>query len=339
MRLLHGHGRPRGVPRGGVRPRGADPVRPRAHGPREALRARRPPARAALGAPLRREARHHASRPAAGRRGPTAARASCFGTRSRRRTSSSSTGATWLRKREILRVEECARALAPPKLRVVRASHGVLPDEVWDLERPRPRQRRRRSSRRSPLTPPSKEFLGRACGPGRCAAAGARFRRRPPLRGSRSSPLRHPHEGRVARAKGLFHTTAGWRVHEIAGGRLSTAPTSWRRDSRVDVILKDPDTKKGEFGDFLEWEEGLGDALVPADAPLLTLEDGTGGMRAYDPRGFSALSPSLSKKISLLPLLPPLSPLRPPRILRPRSASAICFPTRALPARPSGCGS
>ena len=48
--------------------------------------------------------------------------------------------------------------------------------------------------------------------------------------------------GRVARAKGLFHTTAGWRVHEIAGGRLTTEPTSWRRDSRVDVILKDPKT-------------------------------------------------------------------------------------------------
>jgi hypothetical protein len=56
--------------------------------------------------------------------------------------------------------------------------------------------------------------------------------------------------GRVARAKGIFHTTAGWRVHEIAGGRLSTETTSWRRDSRVDVILKNP----GE-GDFLEWEE------------------------------------------------------------------------------------
>ncbi len=68
------------------------------------------------------------------------------------------------------------------------------------------------------------------------------------------------------------------------------AETSWRRDSRVDVILKDP-----EEGDFLEWEEALGDALVPADAPLLTLEDGTGAVRAYDPRGFSALSKTLPK--------------------------------------------
>jgi hypothetical protein len=102
-------------------------------------------------------------------------------------------------------------------------------------------------------------------------------------------------KGRVARAKGLFHTTAGWRVHEIAGGRLTTAPTSWRRDSRVDVILKDPKTGEGE-GDFFEWERALADALVPEDAPLLTLEDGAGTTRAYDPRGFAALSFFLSKK-------------------------------------------
>jgi hypothetical protein len=103
-------------------------------------------------------------------------------------------------------------------------------------------------------------------------------------------------KGRVARAKGLFHTTAGWRLHEIAGGRLSTRPTSWRRDSRVDVILKDPEEK-----DFFEWERVLADSLVPADAPLLMLEDGAGAIRAYDPRGFEALAQHLSKKSPPLP--------------------------------------
>jgi hypothetical protein len=67
----------------------------------------------------------------------------------------------------------------------------------------------------------------------------------------------------------------------------------------VDVILKDP--KTGEFGDFFEWERALADALVPEDAPLLTLEDGKGAARAYDPRGFEALSKYLSKKISSSP--------------------------------------
>ena len=200
---------------------------------------------------------------------------------------------------EILRSEEWARSLEPPKLRVVRTAHAVIPDEIWDLERP--------------AVPVGTTLLG--------AAAFSHHPRRDSSEGHVGKGIGHPPErvfdadrlssalealrsgaltrGRVARAKGLFHTTAGWLVHEIAGGRLSTAPTSWRRDSRVDVILKDP--KTGEFGDFFEWERALADALVPADAPLLTLEDGKGAARAFDPRGFAAL-----------PLSPPL-PLPPSR--------------------------
>ena len=41
-------------------------------------------------------------------------------------------------KAEIRAAEEFARALVPAKLLVVRASHGALPDVVWDLERPAP---------------------------------------------------------------------------------------------------------------------------------------------------------------------------------------------------------
>ena len=191
---------------------------------------------------------------------------------------------------EILRVEEFARALLPTKLLVVRASHGALPDEVWDLERP----------------PISKVPTLLTTGGANGHLHGS------PLEGHVGRGVAQPPErvydadrllallerlkagaltrGCVARAKGLFHTTSGWRLHEIAGGRLTMAETSWRRDSRVDVILKDP-----EEGDFLEWEEALSDALVPADAPLLTLEDGTGAVRAYDPRGFEALSKTLPK--------------------------------------------
>ena len=192
---------------------------------------------------------------------------------------------------EILAAEEFADSLVPAKLLVVKASHGALPDAVWDLERPAP--------------PPGTTLLG----------ARQAHSHEDSVEGHVGHGIAHPPErvydadrllallerlkagaltrGRVARAKGLFHTTSGWRLHEIAGGRLTMAETSWRRDSRVDVILKDP-----EEGDFLEWEEALGDALVPADAPLLTLEDGTGAVRAYDPRGFEALSLFLSKNLS-----------------------------------------
>ena len=203
---------------------------------------------------------------------------------------------------EILRVEEFARALVPAKLLVVRASHGVLPDAVWDLEQQ--------------PAPSGTTLLG---------APASHHLHGNPLEGHVAKGIAHPPErvydadlllaalealragaltkGRVARAKGLFHTTAGWRVHEIAGGRLTTAETSWRRDSRVDVILKDPEKK-----DFFEWERVLADSLVPADAPLLMLEDGAGAMRAYDPRGFEALSQYLSKKIFSSSCLPATAP-------------------------------
>jgi G3E family GTPase len=199
---------------------------------------------------------------------------------------------------EILRVEEWARALAPPKLRIVRASHGVLPDEVWDLERPAAPGGATLLEARAPhhlhgnLRENSSEGhvgKGVAFAPERVFDAD---RLLAALEALRAGSLT---QGRVARAKGLFHTTAGWRVHEIAGGTLTTEPTSWRRDSRVDVILKDPEAggKEGE-GDFFEWERALADALIPESAPLLTLEDGNGAMRAYDPRGFAALSLPLS---------------------------------------------
>ena len=200
-------------------------------------------------------------------------------------------------------MEEFAAALAPAKLLVVRASHGAISDSVWDLERP--------------AVPVGTTLLG--------AAASSHHLRRNSSEGHVGKGVAYPPErvfdadrllsalealragrltkGGVARAKGLFHTTAGWLVREIAGGRLTTAETSWRRDSRVDVILKDPETgegetgKTGKTGDFFEWERVLADALVPADAPLLMLEDGKGATRAFDPRGFAALSHSLSKKI------------------------------------------
>ena len=196
---------------------------------------------------------------------------------------------------EILRSEEWARSLEPPKLRVVRTAHAVIPDEIWDLERPpvsvgttllaatAPSHHLRRNSSEGHVGKGIAEPPERVFDADRLLAA---------LEALRSGSLT---KGRVARAKGLFHTTAGWRVHEIAGGRLSTAPTSWRRDSRVDVILKDPETGEGQ-GDFFEWERVLADALVPADAPLLMLEDGAGAMRAYDPRGFAALPLFPSKK-------------------------------------------
>lgn len=203
---------------------------------------------------------------------------------------------------EILRIEEFARALVPAKLLVVRTSHGVLPDAVWDLERPEAGRAPTLLAASASHAHSHGDFLegheGKGIGypPERVFDADRLLRALEELRDGKVT------RGRVARAKGLFHTTAGWRLLEIAGGRLSTAETSWRRDSRVDVILKDPKMgkarpgEKDEEGDFFEWERALREALVPPDAPLLTLEDGAGRMRAFDPMGFSALPLLPSKK-------------------------------------------
>jgi G3E family GTPase len=193
---------------------------------------------------------------------------------------------------EILRVEEFVRSLVPPKLRIVRASHGVLPDEVWDLERQAPPAGTTLLGATASTDHVHRNSLEGHVGKGIAYSAERVFDSDRLLAALEALCAGTVTTGRVARAKGLFHTTAGWRVHEIAGGRLTTEETSWRRDSRVDVILKDP----GEE-DFFEWERVLADALIPENAPLLMLDDGRGTTRAFDPRGFSALSHSLSKKI------------------------------------------
>ncbi len=195
---------------------------------------------------------------------------------------------------EIRAAEEFARALVPAKLLVVRASHGALPDVVWDLERPAPPPGRTLLvARRAHAHEDSVEgdlgiegHVGRgiAYAPERVYDVERLLAVLERLRGGALT------RGRVARAKGLFHTTAGWRVHEIAGGRLTTVETSWRRDSRVDVILKAPGP-----GDWEALGAALEDALVPENAALLVLEDGAGAARAFDARGFSALSKTLSE--------------------------------------------
>ena len=118
---------------------------------------------------------------------------------------------------EILRVEEFARELVPAKLLVARASHGVLPDAVWDLERPPAPS----GTTLLAVTPSHRLHgdsveghvgKGIAHPPERVFDADRLLRALEELRDGKVTG------GRVARAKGLFHTTAGWRLHEIAGG-------------------------------------------------------------------------------------------------------------------------
>jgi len=108
----------------------------------------------------------------------------------------------------------------------------------------------RPSSRRGPRTTSWKflrRYVGRAL-PSRRSGSSTLIDSSPPSRPCESGRMTR---GRVARAKGIFHTTrAGASTRSrAAGSRRKRRP--WRRDSRVDVILKDPETGE-ERGDFFE---------------------------------------------------------------------------------------
>ena len=61
------------------------------------------------------------------------------------------------------------------------------------------------------------------------------------------------------RVKGIFHTTEGWRSYNRAKGRAELAPSSWREDSRLELIA--PLEEQGQ--------EGMATALPLADSRQL----------------------------------------------------------------------
>jgi G3E family GTPase len=126
-----------------------------------------------------------------------------------------------------------AASLWPAPVRTVVAAQGVVHPGVLDAPAGEPRRSHDHAPHEGPCTPV-------------CA----------------TSPAGHGHVGlsrvwgpehtfawdalRVAlenagpeRVKGLFHGDIGWFRADMAGGRLHLAATGYRRDSRVDVILRD----------------------------------------------------------------------------------------------------
>lgn len=183
-------------------------------------------------------------------------------------------------------VEAFASALAPPKMAVFRAANGDVPDLAWDTPLP--------SDRDATAVPSAALSLLPSRPAGRAHVDGGRA-----VEGHEGHGFRHGPErvvdadlladlfsdlaagnlanGAVARAKGVFNTTTGWRSFEIAGGRVSTAPTVYRRDNRFDVVLRDPAP-----GDFEAIGRRFDGALVADGAPLLTVDGAAGLARAFD---------------------------------------------------------
>ena len=170
---------------------GADEVRPRADGPRQAVRARRPPARPALGAALRREACHHAPRPAAGSAEGVRRERALPGPGRHGRTFSSSIDAIWLRRKRFFEwksgperwrrrsCESSARRTGCCRTKSGTSSGRPPASGTTLLAAP-------------PSHPPSWRFLRRACREGHRVPAGAGLRRRSAARRPRSAPRGAP---------------------------------------------------------------------------------------------------------------------------------------------------
>lgn len=178
---------------------------------------------------------------------------------------------------EIRAAEAFAASILPAKMAIVRASHGVLPDSVFDTRLPAGE-----STGRGGTLLPSRNAHAHE---GADDYVGHGFQRDPEhlfdvdLLERLLAELLDGSSGVVARAKGIFRTTTGWRVYEIAGGTLSNADTAYRRDSRFDFILKRP-----AGGDLERIDRQLHEAIVPEGAALLHVETESGILRTWDAR-------------------------------------------------------
>ncbi len=176
---------------------------------------------------------------------------------------------------QLAAAEAWAAALRPEKLGVFRTSFGVLPDVVLDTPLPRGREVERATHAHRHAHESHEGYEGRGWAKGEERVFDAE-RLETLFEKLKTASLGL--SGRVARAKGIFRTTLGWRVHEIAGGEASIADTAYRRDNRVDVILEG-----ASENDFVRIAAALDDAVLPDGAPLLQIEAADGTLfRAFD---------------------------------------------------------
>ena len=188
---------------------------------------------------------------------------------------------------EIRAAEEFGASLTPPRLAVVRASLGALPDSVFDMRFPSGRDLATAEAAQPTLLyahggaehgTEGYEGHGFGRGPDRVFDADMLEEMLSALAGGTLLG------GTVARAKGIFNTSTGWRVHEIAGGRASQSETAYRRDSRFDVIVQHP-----AAGDFRLLDARLEECLVPEGAPILSVERDGILLRSFDARALETL--------------------------------------------------
>lgn len=147
-----------------------------------------------------------------------------------------------------------ADGLWPGPMRVLQTTHGELPDDVWTWPKQRGGQVRFAHDRGADRAVGHGVVAGSWVWPSdtvfhrlRLVDALARL-----AAGEAGAAL--------ARLKGLFRTEEGVTLVEVAGGRVTDRPTSYRRDSRVDVLFH------GEDADAVRVAEAwLGAAVMSED--------------------------------------------------------------------------
>ncbi len=123
---------------------------------------------------------------------------------------------------EIAATEAWLGSLWPGPARVVRTSHGEVPDEIWAAVPARASEAPFR-----PTLPSTTGFVGRS----RQWAEGEVFAHR-----ALRAAVEH---GEIVRFKGVFQTDTGVVRLERAGGGLEEAPSDHRRGSACDVIVRE----------------------------------------------------------------------------------------------------
>ncbi len=188
-------------------------------------------------------------------------------------------------KEQIDGTEAFLRSLAPKKLSITRTSFGVLPSTVFETPGPVDTQLPELTSSlpvvdsgrgtRSSRIPGEKENYQ---GKGWAFLPERLFDDERLLSLFEALKAGLPGVGgRVARAKGIFKTTSGWKVYEVAASRIHQGTTAYRRDNRFDIILEN-----GTPSDLAVIEGTLGGALIPETEALLSLETETGQIATVD---------------------------------------------------------
>jgi G3E family GTPase len=152
--------------------------------------------------------------------------------------------------------------LWPGPRRVLETTHGSVPDDVLDD------------------APPSLRILPPTRGDGHDHAT-LPVQAPPETVFARDGLLAALASPAVTRAKGLVRTDEGWIEVQKAGGTIDTAPTAWRRDTRLDLIGRaDADLGAVASAVLSALARSAGDALEVA---------WPGGTRTFDRAQLAAL--------------------------------------------------